>query len=178
MLCETRFHVLSKSLLSLHYSPASCHSLHPLDLLTSLLSLSIISLFLLILISLSFCPGSFEVVPAPIHVVLFPAFSCSFGPLLQLLLAPMQDDCCSWTLKTQHSKVLSSVQTMQTKLKLECSLGRLRPKGNRPQRSRQQCCLTRQSRETKQNNLQKCLLYGQLLERTIQNHFTRLVHSF
>ena len=53
MLYETRFHVLSKSLLLLHYSPASCHSLHPLDLLTSLLSLSIISLFLLILISLS-----------------------------------------------------------------------------------------------------------------------------
>ena len=32
---------------------ASCHSLHPLDLLISLLSLSIISLFLLILISVS-----------------------------------------------------------------------------------------------------------------------------
>ena len=53
MLYETRFHVLSKSLLLLHYSPASCHSLHPLNLLISLLSLSIISLFLFILISLS-----------------------------------------------------------------------------------------------------------------------------
>ena len=53
MLYETRFHVLSKSLLLLHYSPASCHSLHSLVLLISLLSLSIISLFLLILISVS-----------------------------------------------------------------------------------------------------------------------------
>ena len=43
MLYETRFHALNKSLLSLHYSPASCH----------FLSLSIISQFLLILISLS-----------------------------------------------------------------------------------------------------------------------------
>ena len=96
----------------------------------AILSLSIISQFLLILISLPFCPGSFEVVPAPIHAVLFPAFSCSFGPLLWLLLAPMQDDCCSWTLKTQHSKVLFSVQTIQAKLKLANSLGTLRPKGN------------------------------------------------
>ena len=51
ILYEIRFHVSRKSLLLLHYSPVSCHSL--LDLLISLLSLSIISLFLLILISLS-----------------------------------------------------------------------------------------------------------------------------
>ena len=39
-----------------------------------------------------------EVLPAPIHAVVFPAFSCSFVPLLWLLLVPMQEDCCSWTL--------------------------------------------------------------------------------
>ena len=64
MLYEIRFHVLrniffyhkkrqENNAVILHYSPASCHSLHPLDLLISLLSLSIISLFLLILISVS-----------------------------------------------------------------------------------------------------------------------------
>ena len=50
---ETRFHLLSKSLFLFHYSPASWHSFHPLDLLIFLLSLSIISQFLLIPISLS-----------------------------------------------------------------------------------------------------------------------------
>ena len=98
----------------LHYSPASCHPL--LDLHISLLSLSIVSLFSH---SNLFSPS---VLPAPIHAVLFPASSCSFGPLLWLLFAPMQEDCCSWTLKTQHSKVLCSVQTMQKNLKLEGSL--------------------------------------------------------
>ena len=44
------------------------------------------------------CPGSFEVVPAQVHAVLFPVFPCLFGPLLWLLLAPVQEDCCSWTL--------------------------------------------------------------------------------
>ena len=130
ILYEIRFHVSRKSLLLLHYSPVSCHSL--LDLLISLLSLSIISLFLLILISL----GPFEVVPAPIQAILFPAFSCSFGPLLWLLLAPTQEDYFSWTLKTQHSKVLCSVQTMQKNLKLEGSLRWLWPKGNQLQTSR------------------------------------------
>ena len=51
MLYEIRFHVPRKYLLLLHCSPASCHSF--LDLLISLLSLSIISLFLRMLISLS-----------------------------------------------------------------------------------------------------------------------------
>ena len=33
------------------------------------------------------CSGSFEVVPAPVHAVIFPVFPCLFGPLLWLLLA-------------------------------------------------------------------------------------------
>ena len=136
MLYKTRFLVPSKSLLLLHYSFASCHSLHPLELLL-LFSLFLSYLYFFSFWSLfPFCPGPFEVLPAPIHAVVFPSFSCSFVPLLWLLLVPMQEDCCSWTLKTQYSKVLCSVQTMQTELKLQCLLGRLWPKGNRLQTSR------------------------------------------
>ena len=102
MLYKTRFHALNKSLLSLHYSPASCHSLSFYHFsISSHSDLSFPSVLV-----------SFEVVPAPIYAVLFPAFSCSFGPLLWLLLASTQDDCCSWTLKIQHSKILCSVKTI------------------------------------------------------------------
>ena len=121
-----------------HHGPgtASCHSLRPLDLLISLLSLSIISLFLLILISVSLLSWSVlscsrsssrcSLSPIPLFIWTI-ALATPCTSARGLLFVDSKDS-------TFQGLMLSGGR--ETKLKLESSLGRLRPKGNQLQTSR------------------------------------------
>ena len=101
-----------------HQGPgtASYHSLHPLDLLISLLSLSIISLFPLILISVSLLSWSLWSCSRSNSRCSLSCIPLLIWTVASLLIAPMQDDCCSWNLKTRHSKVLCSPKENQLQI--------------------------------------------------------------